>query len=69
MREQWEAATGSRNAPHAPTLVGRWGTDEDIAEVVAFLGSPAAAFVSGEVVRVDGGRLLSRDADPLATRK
>lgn len=65
MREQWEAATGSGNTPRAPTLIGRWGTDQDIAEVVTFLSSPAAAFISGEVIRADGGRLLSRDADPL----
>ena len=68
MREQWAEATGSTREPRAPTLVGRWGTADDIAEVVAFLASPAAAFVSGEVVRVDGGRLLSRDPDPLMER-
>jgi NAD(P)-dependent dehydrogenase (short-subunit alcohol dehydrogenase family) len=69
MREQWEAATGSAAQPHAPTLVGRWGTDQDIAEVVTFLSSPAAEFVSGEVIRVDGGRLLSRDVDPLDSNR
>lgn len=65
MREQWAAATGNGDAPRAPTLVGRWGLDVDIAEAVAFLASPAAAFISGEVLRVDGGRLLSRESDPL----
>jgi NAD(P)-dependent dehydrogenase (short-subunit alcohol dehydrogenase family) len=65
MREQWEEATGSGNQPRAPTLIGRWGTEQDIAEVVTFLSSPAAEFISGEVIRVDGGRLLSRDVDPL----
>lgn len=69
MREQWEAATGTGNTPTAPTLAGRWGTDSDIAEVVCFLSSPAAAFVSGEVIRADGGRLLSRTADPLAPKR
>lgn len=39
--------------------LGRTAQPEEIAEVVAFLGSNAASFVTGEVVRVDGG-LLSR---------
>jgi NAD(P)-dependent dehydrogenase (short-subunit alcohol dehydrogenase family) len=69
MREQWAAATGSAEPPRAPTLIGRWGTDRDIAEVITFLASRAAAYVSGEVVRVDGGRLLSRDVDPLDAKK
>lgn len=35
--------------------LGRMGTADDVAQVVAFLASPAAAYVTGEVVRVDGG--------------
>ena len=35
--------------------LGRWGEPEDIAQGVAFLCSPAAAWITGEVLRVSGG--------------
>jgi NAD(P)-dependent dehydrogenase (short-subunit alcohol dehydrogenase family) len=35
--------------------LGRWGEAEDIALTVAFLCSPAAAWMTGEVFRVSGG--------------
>jgi 3-oxoacyl-[acyl-carrier protein] reductase len=34
--------------------IGRAGTPHEVAQVVAFLASEAAAYVSGEVIRVDG---------------
>lgn len=36
---------------------GRWATGEDVAGVVAFLVSPAAAYVHGHVLAADGGWL------------
>ena len=36
---------------------GRWGQPEDIGNVVVFLASPAAAYVHGQVLAVDGGWL------------
>ncbi|MCI0376817.1 MAG: SDR family oxidoreductase [Gemmataceae bacterium] len=35
--------------------VGRYGNAEEVAAVVAFLASPAAAFVNGATINVDGG--------------
>ena len=34
---------------------GRWGKPEDFGGVVVFLASKASAYVSGEVIVVDGG--------------
>ena len=37
---------------------GRVGTPEDCAGVIAFLASPAAAFIVGETIEVNGGQLM-----------
>jgi 2-deoxy-D-gluconate 3-dehydrogenase len=39
-------------------LLGRWAAPEEIADVVAFLVSPAARYVQGSVVVADGGYLI-----------
>jgi 3-oxoacyl-[acyl-carrier protein] reductase len=37
------------------TPLARWGTPEDVARVARFLVGPGAAFLTGQVIRIDGG--------------
>jgi peroxisomal 2,4-dienoyl-CoA reductase len=43
--------------------VGRWGTPQDVANMVAFLASPAGDWITGSIFVVDGGAWLARSAD------
>jgi 3-oxoacyl-[acyl-carrier protein] reductase len=37
------------------SLLRRWGTPEDVAHVARFLASPAAAFLTGQTIAINGG--------------
>ena len=55
-----QSARGRADATHYQrvldrTPAGRWGQPADIAGPVLFLASPAAAFITGAVLPVDGG--------------
>ena len=48
---------GLRRARAAQTAVGRIGQPEEIGAAVAFLASPEAGYVTGQILLVDGGRI------------
>ncbi len=41
------------------TPMGRWGTPEEVAGAIVFLASPAARFITGALLAVDGGYLAA----------
>lgn len=49
-------------ADHATRTIplGRWGTPDDIGQMVAYLASPAGDWVTGAIFVVDGGEWLAR---------
>ena len=53
MTEQLSEDVQTRMREQIP--LGRLGTPEDVAEAVAFLASDAAAYVTGQVIHVNGG--------------
>lgn len=43
----------------ARSPMGRWGKPEEIAAAIVFLASPAASFVNGVILPVDGGYMVT----------
>jgi 3-oxoacyl-[acyl-carrier protein] reductase len=50
---------GQKSALLAQIPLGRLGRPEDVAAAVAYLASPAAAYVTGSVLHVNGGMYMS----------
>ena len=65
-RESWAEASGSQQGQDAQAFLddicqkwgivsGRWGTMEEVADLVLFLASDRASYVNGARIPVDGG--------------
>ena len=48
-----------KDAMQGQIALGRFGSPSDIAEAVAFLASPAAAYITGETLHVNGGMYMA----------
>jgi len=50
-----QASAGWQERVRRETPLERWGTPEDVASAARWLVSPAASFVTGQFIRVNGG--------------
>ena len=61
-------ATGSATAAEleagSATPIGRSGTADEVAALVAFLATPAASYLTGQMIVVDGGNCLQESKVP-----
>ena len=48
-----------RAATLAAIPLGRWGTPEEVSAAVLFLCSEGAAYITGQVLNVDGGMVMA----------
>jgi 3-oxoacyl-[acyl-carrier protein] reductase len=47
-----------RRAVAESTPLRRWGTPDDVAAAALYLASPAAAFITGQTINVNGGLVM-----------
>ena len=48
-----------KDAMQGQIALGRFGAASDIAEAVAFLAGPGAAYITGETLHVNGGMYMA----------
>jgi 3-oxoacyl-[acyl-carrier protein] reductase len=53
-----ELSPGARETLQQQIALGRLGSPEDVAGVVAFLAGPDASYITGQVIVVDGGMVM-----------
>jgi len=49
------ASTDWDKRAKAESLMGRWGTPQDVANVAAHLAAPSASFITGQTISINGG--------------
>jgi NAD(P)-dependent dehydrogenase (short-subunit alcohol dehydrogenase family) len=59
LADPWMNSNGRSKAIMAHTALSRWGRPADLAGAYQFLASDAAEFVTGTVLSIDGGYLLT----------
>ena len=58
LTEAYLAETGNRDTAMRHIPMGRFGNPEDLIGALLLLVSPAGAFITGQILYVDGGRTL-----------
>ncbi len=62
IRTAWgeQASESWQHRAREESLLDRWGTPDDVADVVSFLASDAARFINGQIIQINGGFRYSR---------
>jgi 3-oxoacyl-[acyl-carrier protein] reductase len=58
IRTEWgmQASNDWQERAKRESLLARWGQPEDVARAACFLVSPAAEFINGQIIPINGGR-------------
>jgi 3-oxoacyl-[acyl-carrier protein] reductase len=60
IENEWTQSRSATFRQHIPRQIplGRWGTAGDIVNTALFLASPAASYITGQILTVDGGEVM-----------